>query len=91
VARGVPSSLIAHAHEGGHRFFRLLLPVGFLTLAGLAVAWLVRLTRDATASASTPDAALESVRLRYARGEIDHDEFFRVSTDLGAPPPAPPT
>jgi uncharacterized membrane protein len=92
VARGVPSSLIVHAHEGGHRFFWLLLLVGFLVLAGLAVAWLVRLTRDGPAgAAAAPDAALESVRLRYARGEIDRDEFVRVSTDLGAPPPAPAT
>jgi uncharacterized membrane protein len=36
-----------------------------------------------------PDAAVEFVRMRYARGEIDRDEFVRISTDLGAPSPAP--
>jgi putative membrane protein len=31
------------------------------------------------------DPALEQVRLRYAKGEIDRDEFLRVSRDLGGP------
>jgi hypothetical protein len=39
------------------------------------------------------DPALEEVRMRYARGEIDRDEFARRSSDLGSPTasvPAPP-
>jgi hypothetical protein len=39
------------------------------------------------------DAALQHARYRYARGEIDRDEFLLISNDLGAPvsppPPAP--
>lgn len=31
---------------------------------------------------SSADPALEHVRLRYARGEIDHDEFLRLSGEL---------
>ena len=64
----------------------------FVALVGLAIYTLVRLSRaaatPAAAAAAGPDAAVESVRMRYARGEIDRDEFVRVSTDLGAPPPA---
>jgi putative membrane protein len=37
------------------------------------------------------DPALEELRLRYARGEVDRDEFVRRSADLGAPPPPPYT
>ena len=36
------------------------------------------------------DPALAELRLRYARGEVSRDDFLRISTDLGAPPPAPP-
>ena len=37
------------------------------------------------------DPALTALRLRYARGEIDHDEYARVASDLGVvlPPEAP--
>ncbi len=65
-------------------------------LVGLALAvllWLVlrltgRLPEQRVAVAGPrPDGALETVRLRYARGEIDRDEFARLSADLGAPPP----
>lgn len=41
------------------------------------------------------DSALEAARIRYARGELDRDQYFRVVEDLtGIPrpaePPAPP-
>lgn len=31
------------------------------------------------------DPALEQVRMRYAKGEIDREEFLRLSRDLGGP------
>jgi uncharacterized membrane protein len=82
----------AHDHQG-HPFLWVLLLVLFVALVAFAVYTLVGLTRGGggggTASESAgPDAAVESVRMRYARGEIDRDEFIRVATDLGAPPPA---
>ena len=89
------TAVFLHVHHGGHRRSSgcscLIL---FLALVVLAVARLVRLTRGGgTGSgghgAAPADAAVESVRLRYARGEIDRDEFVRVSSDLGAPPPGP--
>ncbi len=82
----------AHDHQG-HPFVWFLLLVLFAALVVLAIYTLIRLTRGgggggAAPAAAGPDAAVESVRMRYARGEIDRDEFVRVATDLGAPPPA---
>jgi hypothetical protein len=38
------------------------------------------------------DAALQQLRLRYARGELTRTDFLQAATDLGAPmpPPSPP-
>jgi putative membrane protein len=87
----VPPGYYGYAHHG-HPVLWLVLLLLFIALIAFAVYSLARLTRGsgtaATAGfASRGDAALESVRMRYARGEIDRDEFIRVSTDLGAPPP----
>ena len=88
----MPPGYEVHQHHG-HPFLWLVLLVVFVALIVFAVYSLVRLTRSGgtTAAAAPPagDAALESVRMRYARGEIDRDEYIRVSTDLGAQPPLP--
>jgi hypothetical protein len=36
------------------------------------------------------DAALEAARLRYARGELDRDQYLRLVADLGGQPPPGP-
>ena len=85
----MPPGYYGHVHHG-HPFLWLVVFVLFVTLIAFAVYSLVRLSRGGGASVvatSRSDAALESVRMRYARGEIDRDEFIRVSTDLGAQPP----
>jgi uncharacterized membrane protein len=46
------------------------------------------------AGSARPDTALEHLRVRYARGEIDRDASLQTARDLGAPdignePPAP--
>ena len=33
-----------------------------------------------------PDQALEELRVRYARGELDRSDFLERSADLGGPP-----
>lgn len=82
----------AHQAHNGHPGFWLLCLVLLALLFAVAVYGLLRLSGrgpTGTTPAGRPptgDAALESVRLRYARGEIDRDEFTRVSTDLGGPP-----
>jgi hypothetical protein len=35
------------------------------------------------------DDALEIARARYARGEMSREEYLRVTSDLGGPPPGP--
>lgn len=96
-----------YGHEGMHGDGAWIpMIIGLVVLAGLValVVWLVlRVTRnDAPMSALTmsgptmsgagrPDAALEALRLRYARGEIDRDAYARIAADLGgAVPPTPP-
>lgn len=45
------------------------------------------------AGAPSQDAALQQLRLRYARGEISRTDYLQAAADLGAPmspPPEPP-
>src|SRR5689334_11100198 len=95
-------------HHGGHPWFGFLLLV--LLVAALVFAALTfwRTSRQPvgpTVAVAPPpppapprDPALAELRLRYARGEIDRDEYLQRATDLGdaapvapvAPPPAQP-
>lgn len=54
-----------------------------LIIAGLVllVKWLVEQTRGGSASAG--ESALEILKKRYARGEIDEDEFEARRRNLG--------
>jgi uncharacterized membrane protein len=89
--RGGPYRYPAHLHHG-HPFLWLIVLAVLATVCVIALRAFLRAsgrapaTRTAAGWPTGPDAALDSVRLRYARGEIDRDEFSRISTDLGAPP-----
>ena len=91
--RGGPYQYSVHLHHG-HPFLWLIALAVLATLCVFAVRALLRASGRAPGSLtpagwqSSRDAALDLVRLRYARGEIDRDEFARISTDLGAAPPA---
>jgi len=89
-------------HDWWSGFFGGVLPFVFLlVLLGVAVWAIARVTRGPASvvpSARRPDPALEEVRLRYARGEMNRDEFVQRARDLGAtglelgqpsPPPTP--
>jgi putative membrane protein len=92
--RPQPPPFAVHIHNGvGHPFLALLVVLVLVALVCLAVVWAFRLTRGprpAALAAGMPprDPALDSVRMRYARGEIGRDEFLQTSADLGAPLPA---
>jgi putative membrane protein len=94
-----------HAGFGHHGWWLgLVALIMWGALIGVAVWAVLRFTSHrraealaasmSTASGTRYDGALEAVRLRYARGEIDRDEFVQRSRDLGASPPpaaeAPP-
>jgi len=89
-------------HHPWWGFFGVFLPLlMFAALVGLVIWAVLRLTNQGAArpvgqsAALAPqgranDPALEHARYRYARGEIDRDQFLLISNDLGAPISAPP-
>src|SRR2546423_7447208 len=86
-------------HDGVGLFGGLFGIVLFAAFIGLLVWALLRLMshdhRLPHAPAGGPwqsrDAALDAARMRYARGELDRDQYFRVVEDLtGVPRPAEP-
>ena len=89
-------------HHPWWGFFGVILPILMLAvLIGLVVWAVLRLTNQGaarpagrclaeSAQGRAGDPALEHARYRYARGEIDRDQFLLISNDLGAPLSAPP-
>jgi uncharacterized membrane protein len=77
-------------------------PEGIASMAAYLAFWAVvvavakrevdlRWPRDATRTAhggrARGDPALEALRVRYARGEVDRDTFLAMRADLGADGP----
>jgi putative membrane protein len=61
-------------------------------VAALAMRWLsgrqqVAAAPAAAFAAGPADEALSLVRMRYARGEIDREQYLQASADLGGQPP----
>jgi len=93
-------------HHGGDGWFPFMGLFGLLLIAGVVVlvVALLRDRRHPRRSpfgerpgpppsaylTHQADDALNHLRLRYARGEVTRDDFFRMSADLGAPLPADP-
>lgn len=93
---------------GGHPFLVLMCVLAMAGLIALAAYWFTRVRRMEHGShaaggapfAASPDPALHELRLRYARGDIDRDDYLRRAADLGdvsarasanpAPPSPPP-
>jgi putative membrane protein len=48
----------------------------------LAIRWLVTQGRESRSDAARSDTALDILRQRYARGEIDKEEFEAKKRDL---------
>ena len=78
-------------HHGGPGVLPWLFLLVLLAILVVAVIALMRQRRELASSAApaalaaAPDPALAELRARYARGEIDRDEFLTRSADLGAP------
>jgi putative membrane protein len=67
-------ALIVVVAWGIWRLTRMPVPAAAPVSSGGAPAWAAR-----------PDAALDQLRMRYARGEVGRDEFLQASSDLGDP------
>lgn len=95
--RGVGDSGMAH-------LFPWLFLLLFAALVAVAIIALIRFSKQvprggtSLAPASAPpapnqwpsDPALQDLRARYARGEIDRQEYLQKAADLGDTRPAPP-
>jgi uncharacterized membrane protein len=99
MPNGPPDSMFVH-HETWLMGAVHLLPLLLLAvLVGVVVWGVLRLTAHGTpliAGVGGPafpvrDQALEALRVRYARGEVDRTEYLERSADLGGPviPEAP--
>jgi uncharacterized membrane protein len=87
-------------HDAWWGFFHLLPFVLLLVLIGVGVWAVLRFSSRPLMTAGTGvvgapprDAAVEELRIRYARGELGRDDFAQRMRDLGHPDiaPAPPT
>lgn len=88
----------AFGAQGGHGVIGLIFIVVLIALAIVAIVALVRMLRAphsmaaaVTAAARAEDGALAELRLRYARGEIERDDFLSRLRDLGGYPPETPS
>lgn len=94
--------LLAQHH---HPFVRIVIAIVIITALAALVAYIVvRLTNRrsghasmamvappmAMAGAPRSDAALDQLRVRYARGEMSRADYLQAASDLGAPAPAEP-
>ena len=74
--------------------FHLLPLLLFAIFIGVLVWGVLRLSSQGAIAKATPmpagppprDQALEELRVRYARGELDRSDFLERSADLGGPP-----
>jgi len=63
--------------------FGLLLPIGLILVLAYALGWLPQRSSPAGSGSGEGDA-MELLRQRYARGEIDREQFERMREDLRA-------
>jgi hypothetical protein len=95
--RGDPPGYVHHDVWWG--FFHLVPFLLFLVLIGVGIWAVLRITSRPVAGAgfgagaiATPvrDAAVEELRIRYARGDLGRDDFAQRMRDLGHPDIGPP-
>ncbi len=87
---------VAHPAHPWWGVFGVLLPTLLLLVLIGVVIWAVLRSSHRPVPAGVaplgphPDGALEAVRLRYARGEMDREAFLTATADLGGQAPPPP-
>lgn len=84
-----PGSMMGYGGAGGGMLFGGILWILVLALAVFAVIWVVRSSTHTmhhgtgtTMRADNRSASLNILEERYARGEIDRDEYLRKRDDL---------
>jgi putative membrane protein len=96
--RGGDQGGLVYHHGGPGPFGWTVLALQLLLVLG--VAWLLvslllgRFSRHPAAAAAAPTATresqpLETLHMRYARGEIGRDEYLQARSDLGGEPYPP--
>lgn len=66
----------------GMGFSGIIMPLAWIVLIGLTVYAAVRAFGPRGNAEQVPGSPLEIARARYARGEIDREEFERLQNDL---------
>jgi len=89
--QGNPSGFVHHDAWWG--FFHLLPFLMFLVLIGVGIWAVLRFSSRPVATVAPPvrDAAIEELRIRYARGELVRADFAQRMRDLGSPDIGPAT
>lgn len=75
---------------GGMMLWMLLPGLFVLAVVALLVVWAARQGAGGNSGAAgRQDAALETLRRRYAAGELSEEQYRRMARDLGAQEPWP--
>lgn len=79
-----------HFRDGGPHLLAWLFILIVIALVALAVYWAIHYIRRPLAQAAVAGGipgqdVLGIVAVRYANGEIDRDQYLRMSADLGGP------
>ena len=70
-------------HMGGWGWGMALFGLLFMTVVVLLIAWVIwSTTRRAEPGGRTPSRAVELLDERYARGELDRDQYLEQRADL---------
>lgn len=77
--------MLTLAHAGGRAAGFFIGPLLFLLFAGLLVYMVVRLSRRHGSWMPSAGAGLAVLEERYAKGEIDRDEYLAKREDLLPP------
>ena len=64
--------------------FGLILTIGLVATAAYALGWRPQSAGSSFTTGGSGKSALDIVKERYARGEIDKEEFAQIRQDLGS-------